>query len=184
VGALHPSVPLVVPEGLGRWVAHRRRRVEELRWWESTEIGGLEITMVPARHWSRRRINDTNRSWWGGYVIRFGDHAVYHAGDTAWFGGFSEIGRRLGPLNAAMLPIGGYEPAWFMEHHHLNPEQAGRAWIELDTEFMVPMHWGTFQLTDEPLQEPRDRLAAWWAERAGENNGRLADLAVGETVLL
>jgi L-ascorbate metabolism protein UlaG (beta-lactamase superfamily) len=144
----------------------------------------MEVTMVPARHWSRRRIGDTNQSWWGGYVVRVGDQAVYHAGDTGWFAGFAEIGRRLGPFSAAMLPVGGYEPAWFMEHHHLNPEQAGSAFLDLGAEVMVPMHWGTFQLTDEPLAEPRRRLHEWWNGRMGDQNGRLADPSVGETVVV
>ncbi len=184
IRAVGSSVPVVVPEGLGTWMRHRGRNVVELRWWESTRIGRLDITMVPARHWSRRRVKDTNRSWWGGFVVRAGDQAVYHAGDTGWFDEFSEIGRRLGPLTAAMLPIGGYDPAWFMEHHHLNPEQAGRAWLELGAELMVPMHWGSFQLTDEPLAEPRERLLSWWSKQVGEDRRRLADLAVGETVVL
>ena len=83
-----------------------------------------------------------------------------------------------------MLPVGGYEPAWFMEHHHLNPEQAGTAFFDLGAEVMVPMHWGTFQLTDEPLAEPRQRMRTWWNERMGDDRGRLADLAVGETVVV
>jgi L-ascorbate metabolism protein UlaG (beta-lactamase superfamily) len=184
IRAVRRSVPVVVPEGLGSWIKRRGRNAVELRWWETARIGRLEITLVPARHWSRRRITDTNRSWWGGYVVRSGDQAVYHAGDTAWSDGFSEIGRRLGPLQAAMLPIGGYDPAWFMEHHHLNPEQAGQAWRELGAGLMVPMHWGSFQLTDEPLTEPRDRLSDWWSDQVGEDRRRLVALAVGETVVL
>lgn len=181
IRAICPSVPIVVPEGLGRWFRSRGRRAEELRWWQTTRIKGLEITLVPARHWSRRRLRDTNRSWWGGYVIRAGADAVYHAGDTGWFDGFSEIGGRHGPFSAAMIPVGGYDPAWFMEHHHLNPEQAGRAFLELGANLMVPMHWGSFRLTDEPVGEPRERLLAWWKDRDAD---RLADLAVGETVVL
>lgn len=184
IDALGRSVPAVVPQGLGRWMADRGRSAIELGWWQSTRIGPLEITMVPARHWSRRRLADTNRSWWGGYVVRGGGTGVYHAGDTAWFDGFAEIGRRLGPLAAAMLPIGGYDPAWFMEEQHLNPEQAAEAWRELGAEVMVPMHWGSFRLTDEPLSEPIRRLRAWWAEEVGDADGRLADLAVGESVVL
>jgi L-ascorbate metabolism protein UlaG (beta-lactamase superfamily) len=184
IDGLSPSVPAVVPEGLGEWMRRRGRAVVELSWWQSTRVGPLDITLVPGRHWSRRRINDTNCSRWGGYVVRAGDRAVYHAGDTAWFPGFSEIGRRLGPLTAAMLPIGGYDPAWFMERQHLNPEQAGQAWLELGAACMVPMHWGTFRLTDEPLSEPRARLLEWWARGVDADHGGLADLAVGETVIL
>lgn len=178
------SVPTVVPKGLGPWMRRRGRRAVELGWWQTTGVGPLEITLVPARHWSRRGVADTNRSWWGGFVVRAGGHSVYHAGDTAWFDGFAAIRRRLGPLTAAMLPIGGYDPAWFMEHHHLSPEQAGQAFLELEAGIMVPMHWGSFQLTDEPLAEPRERLLRWWRDRLDEPGSRLADLSVGETVVL
>lgn len=175
---------VVVPEGLGVWFRRRRwKRVCELHWWETIAVGDLEVTLVPSRHWSRRRILDTNRSLWGGFVVRGGGTAVYHAGDSAWFEGFAEIGARFPDLVAAMLPIGGYEPPWFMEANHLNPEQAGRAFLRLGAERLVPMHWGSYQLTDEPLAEPAARLAAWW-RRHGLPEGRLARLAVGETLLL
>jgi len=183
--ALAPGVPVVVPLGMGRWFLRRgRSRVVELGWWDSAEVSGLTITLVPACHWSRRGIFDTNRSLWGGYVVEGGGESVYHAGDTAWFDGFRDIRDRFPSLLAAMLPIGSYEPAWFMEHYHLNPEQAGSAFLELDARFLVPMHWGVFQLTDEPLVEPANRMRAWW-RRHGTCDGRgLVMMALGETVEL
>ena len=111
-------------------------------------------------------------------------HAVYHAGDTAWFDGFSEIGERFPDLLAAILPIGGYRPAWFMEHHHLNPEQAGEAFRLLGARHLIPMHWGALQLTDEPLAEPAERLREWWRQAGSLDGKRLSILAVGETVIL
>lgn len=185
VRALADGVTVVAPAGLGEWFERQgRRQIEELGWWDSIEVGGLRVTMVPARHWSRRQIFDTNRSWWGGYVVEAGGQRVYHAGDTASFDGFAEIARRFPELDAAMLPIGGYEPAWFMEHYHLNPEQAGRAFVELGARRLVPMHWGAFQLTDEPLAEPADRIRSWW-DREGPDDGRSLELlAVGETVVM
>ena len=183
--AIPAATPVVVPAGLGRWMRrHGRREVVELEWWQSVTIGGLETTLVPARHWSKRGPCDTNRSWWGGYVVRAGNIAVYHAGDTAWFDGFAEIGRRAGPLAAAMLPVGGYDPAWFMEQQHLNPEQAGEAFVELGAEILVPMHWGTFHLTDEPLCQPRDRIVTWWRRRGGVAGTSLRVLSVGESLVL
>ncbi len=184
IRSVPPSVPAIVPAGLGRWMRRRHRRVIELEWWQTVSEGPLDITLVPARHWSRRGLADINRSWWGGFVVRAGEHAVYHAGDTAEFTTFAEIARRTGPLLAAMLPIGGYDPPWFMEHHHLNPEQAGRAFLEIGAQRLVPMHWGTFQLTDEPLREPHDRLLSWWRRELGDPDIRLADLSVGETTVL
>jgi L-ascorbate metabolism protein UlaG (beta-lactamase superfamily) len=185
VRALSPEVPVMAPLGMGRWLRRRgRKRVTELEWWQSVEVDGLEVTLVPSCHWSRRGILDTNRALWGGYVIGCNGQRLYHAGDSAWFDGFREIGRRFPGLLAAMLPIGGYEPAWFMEHYHLNPEQAGRAFCELGARCFVPMHWGAFQLTDEPLCEPADRVRDWW-QRQDPGDGRsMSLLEVGETVVL
>jgi L-ascorbate metabolism protein UlaG (beta-lactamase superfamily) len=183
--SLPAEIAVIVPEGMGRWMRRRgRQRVIELRWWRHTQVDGLRITMVPACHWSRRGIFDTNQVFWGGYVISGGGFSVYHSGDTAWFDGFSEIGRRFPALHAAMLPVGGYEPAWFMEHYHLNPRQAGEAFCDLGARCLIPMHWGTFQLTDEPLCEPVDRIRAWWQREGPTNPRRIEVLDVGESLIL
>ena len=116
--------------------------------------------------------------------MRSGRCAVYHAGDSARFEGFGEIGRRFPDLDAALLPIGAYAPPWFMEHYHLNPEQAGEAFLATGARILVPMHWGAFQLTDEPLCEPVERLHRWW-DRSGPWRGRrLAIPSVGGTLYL
>ena len=183
VRAIPRDVAVFVPLGLGAWF--RRRgfvRVHELGWWDEAATDRLSVTLVPARHWSRRRLADTNRTLWGGFVVRGGDACFYHAGDSAWFDGFAQIGRRFPGILAAMLPIGSYSPAWFMEHHHLNPEQAGKAFVELGARELVPMHWGTFQLTDEPLAEPVERLRAWWRRESPGRDRRLRVAAVGETL--
>jgi len=169
----------------GRWCRRRNcRRVIELQWWESVEVDGLEITLVPARHWSRRGILDTNRALWGGFVVGKGSARIYHSGDTAWFEGFREIGQHFPGLLAALLPIGGYDPGWFMEPHHLTPEQAGRAFLELGARHFVPMHWGTFRLTDEPLCEPAERVREWWDRHQPGDGRRMRMMAIGETVEL
>jgi L-ascorbate metabolism protein UlaG (beta-lactamase superfamily) len=183
--ALDRDVAVVVPEGLGRWMRRRGcRRVLELRWWQQVETGGLRVTLVPACHWSRRAVFDTNRALWGGYVVEGGGCSVYHAGDSAAFGGFVDIGRRFPELDVAILPIGGYRPAWFMEHYHLNPEQAGRAFLALGAYRLLPMHWGTFQLTDEPLCEPIDRMRAWWRSEGPGPPRRMDVLDVGASLVL
>ena len=92
--------------------------------------------------------------------------------------------RRFPKLNVAMLPIGGYEPGWFMEHYHLNPEQAGRAFLDLRAQRLVPMHWGTLQLTDEPLCEPIDRMRSWWQKEVSGDLSRLEVLDVGGSLRL
>jgi L-ascorbate metabolism protein UlaG (beta-lactamase superfamily) len=182
---LRDEVTVITPLGMGRWMRLRGcTRVIELQWWQQAEVGGLLITLVPSCHWSRRGIFDTNRVLWGGYVIEGDGHSVYHSGDTASFEGFGEIGRRFPELDVAMLPIGGYEPAWFMEHYHLNPEQAGRAFLDLGARRLVPMHWGTLQLTDEPLCEPIDRIHSWWQKNAPNSPRQLKVLDVGASLRL
>ena len=154
--------------------------VVELDWWETHRTGDLEITLVPARHWSMRFPWDRNDMLWGGYVFRGQEGTAYHSGDTALWDMFREIGQRCGPIDWAMLPIGAYEPRWFMEPQHMNPEDAGQAFEMLGARTFVAMHWGTFKLTDEPTGEPPGRIRAWFAER-GIDPSRLWLLDVGET---
>jgi N-acyl-phosphatidylethanolamine-hydrolysing phospholipase D len=155
-------------------------KIVELEWWQSRRIGDLEITAVPARHWSMRAPWNRNDMLWGGFVYRGPEGVAYHSGDTALFDGFAEIGRRAGPIDWAMLPIGAYEPRWFMEPQHMNPEDAVEAFERLGARNLVAMHWGTFKLTDEPLGEPPTRLRARFAER-GLEAARLWLFDIGET---
>ena len=129
--------------------------VRSLDWWQSTSVGGVEITMTPAQHWGARVIRDVHRRY-GGYVLRHGPHSVYHSGDTGYFPIFDEIRRRLAP-QTALLPIGAYSPHGFL-HVHMAPEDAVRAFLELDARHFVPMHYGTFRLSAEPMEEPLPRL--------------------------
>ncbi len=139
------------------------REIIELRWWESADFDGLKITHVPSRHWGARIVKDDHRCY-GGYVVRSGKESVYHAGDTAYFDGFHEIGRRLHP-ELALLPIGAYNPPAFRVNH-TSPEDAVRAFVDLGSRWMVPMHYGSFRLSHEPLDEPL-KLLAKEAKRAG-----------------
>ena len=155
---------------------------EELDWWQAAEITDrVRVTFVPSQHWSRRGFGDTNRTLWGGFVVEGPSGRVYHSGDTAYFDGFAEIGRRFPRLDAAMLPIGAYDPPWFMERQHMNPEQAVQAFLDLGARKLVAMHWGTFKLTDEPLDEPPQRLRAEWTRR-GLPADALRIPAIGETI--
>src|SRR3954447_7566221 len=130
-------------------------RVVELQWWEAARMGGVEITATPANHWGARVIRDMHRGF-GGYVLRAGKHSIYHSGDTAYFEGFHEIGNRLRP-EVAMLPIGAYHPESFRAVH-TSPEDAVQAFCDLKARWMVPMHYGTFKLSHEPMEEPVQRL--------------------------
>jgi L-ascorbate metabolism protein UlaG (beta-lactamase superfamily) len=181
---LGTSPIFVVPRGLGNWFTKRGfSRVLEMDWWQEEEVLGVQVTFVPAQHWSRRWLSDTNESWWGGYVLGHDGLRVYHSGDTAWFDGFQLIGDRVGPIHSAMLPIGAYAPRWFMKHQHMNPEDAVRAFLALGATNFVAMHWGTFKLTDEPLEEPPEFLRKVW-EQTELSEARRKVPAIGETIYL
>jgi L-ascorbate metabolism protein UlaG (beta-lactamase superfamily) len=160
------GAPVVAGLGLAPFFARHELPCTELSWWTETRVGPVTVRFVPSQHWSRRGLNDANETLWGGFVIEGSRARLYHSGDTAYFDGFAEIGRRVGQIDAAMLPIGAYDPAWFMSKQHLNPEEATRAFVDLGAQTFVAMHWGTFQLTDEPLDEPPARLAAEWRRLA------------------
>ena len=132
------------------------RRVVELDWWETHAWApGLEAMLVPALHWSRRRPFGTNRRLWGGFMLRAGGRLCYFAGDTGYNETlFSEIGRRCGAPDLALLPIGAYEPRWFMRTAHMNPSEAVRVHRDVGASRSIAIHWGTFQLTDEGREEP------------------------------
>jgi L-ascorbate metabolism protein UlaG (beta-lactamase superfamily) len=177
------GAPVVAGLGLGKLFRDEELPCTELGWWQSTRVGEVTITYVPSQHWSRRGPFDGNATLWGGFVIQGRGATLYHSGDTAWFEGFAEIGRRFPGIDAAMLPIGAYDPAWFMEKQHLNPEQALAAFGALGARTFLAMHWGTFKLTDEPLDEPPQRLEAE-RRRLGLPAERVLVPAVGETVLV
>jgi L-ascorbate metabolism protein UlaG (beta-lactamase superfamily) len=156
------GAPVVAGLGLAAFFTREKLPCTELSWWSEAQVGPVTVRFVPSQHWSRRGLDDANETLWGGFVIEGSRARLYHSGDTAYFEGFAEIGRRVGPIDAALLPIGAYDPAWFMSKQHMNPEEATRAFLDLGARSFVAMHWGTFQLTDEPLDEPPARLAAEW----------------------
>ncbi|MES1208962.1 MAG: MBL fold metallo-hydrolase, partial [Pseudomonadota bacterium] len=147
------GAPVVAGIGNGRSIGGHPT-VTELGWWDSADVGGVTVTFVPSQHWSRRALEAPNRALWGGFVVESAGTRIYHSGDTAYFDGFQEIGRRFPRLDAALLPIGAYDPAWFMSKQHMNPDEALRAHADLGARRVIAMHWGTFKLTDEPLDEP------------------------------
>jgi L-ascorbate metabolism protein UlaG (beta-lactamase superfamily) len=151
-------------------------RVVTLEWWQTKSIGGLDITMTPCKHWGARLFKDTHRGF-GGYVIHGGGHALYHSGDTAYFDGFAKIGSRLKP-EVALLPIGAYRPDSYRGVHTC-PEEALQAFLDLGARRMIPMHYGTFRLSQEPMEEPVERLMA--AARQAGVAGSVCVLPEGET---
>ena len=153
------SPEVVVPNGvedLVEWMGFSR--VHSLGWWERTTVVGLDITMTPCQHWGARLFRDMHRGY-GGYVIAAsGRLSIYHSGDTAYFPGFAEVGARLRP-DIALLPIGAYFPDTYRAVH-TNPEEALHGFLECHAKWMVPMHYGTFRLGREPMDEPVQRLEA------------------------
>jgi L-ascorbate metabolism protein UlaG (beta-lactamase superfamily) len=151
-------------------------RIISLEWWQTAGLGGVDVTLTPAKHWGARLFSDTYRGF-GGYVLRGGGHSIYHSGDTAYFSGFAEIGRRLAP-EIALLPIGAYSPDNYRTVH-TSPEDALRGFLDLSARWMVPMHFGTFRLSAEPVAEPLPRLLA--AARTAGVEDRICALGEGET---
>ena len=154
--------------------------VVELDWWESLQVGTVRVHCVPAQHFSGRSLIGHDRRLWAGWVVEGPTRRFYHAGDTGYFDGFRALRERFGRIDLAALPIGAYEPAAIMGFVHLNPEEAVRAAIDLGARRVVAMHWGTFDLTDEPPAEPPRRFLAA-AQQAGLGPERAWVLAVGES---
>ncbi len=155
-GAAAPAI--VVPRHVNDLVSDLGFRcLSEMDWWDEYEQQGLSVVHVPARHWGARVMRDMHRGY-GGYVIRAGGTSIYHSGDTAYFAGFREIGQRLKP-ELAMLPIGAYNPPVF-RNVHTSPADAVRAFLDLGAQWLVPMHYGSFRLSHEPVDEPLKFLAS------------------------
>lgn len=158
--------PLIVTPFGNDAIVHRHIPTARIRagdWGDHFEIApGAEVHIVPALHWSSRGMRDRRMALWGGFMLRAARRLVYFAGDTGYGTGniFRMIRQRFGPTDLALLPIGAYDPRWFMAAQHTSPEEAIRIMIDLDARAAVGMHWGTFKLTDEPREDPALRLAA------------------------
>jgi L-ascorbate metabolism protein UlaG (beta-lactamase superfamily) len=148
--------PLVVtPLGNGALVRSSGiRRVEELDWWQQAKTSELAVTLTPAQHFSARTPFDRNRALWGGFMIVPNGARILFAGDSAYGPLFRDIRERLGRADLALLPIGAYEPRWFMQIVHMNPAEAVQTHLDLEASESVAMHYGTFQLTTEGIDEP------------------------------
>ncbi|MBD2770526.1 MBL fold metallo-hydrolase [Hymenobacter sp. BT664] len=157
--------------------------VQEAGWWQQYDLGPgapLEIIYLPAAHWHRRGLADVNRVLWGSFLIRAVDKLIYFAGDTAYGDHFEAIENRFGPIDIALMPIGAYKPAYMMAQSHLNPHEAAKAANVLRAGHVVPMHHGTFSLSDEPASEPLRQFTEIAA--SGMLRGELHAPAVGEVL--
>lgn len=195
---------MLVPSGLkAKMIRKGFRNCHELQWWEHFTVGGVRFTFVPAQHWTRRTPFDTNTSHWGGYVLQSEQQVIasatsvteshphssadsedvptlYFVGDTGYFRGFKEIGERFA-IDLTFMPIGAYEPEWFMTSQHVTPEEALQGFLDCGAEQMIPMHYGAFKLADDTPREALDRLEAE-RERMGIAKERIHVLGHGETL--
>ena len=159
ISTLHPNAIFLVPSGdLKLLKKNKINNVYEFEWWKSFKGKDFEFTFTPVQHWSKRSLFDRNKSLWGGWYIKHSDYSIYHAGDTGYSGDFNETRIRLGAPKYAFIPIGAYDPEWFMSDSHVNPEEAVQIMLDLQAEKGFGMHWATFTLTDEDTIEPKIRL--------------------------
>ena len=166
----NPDAVVLVPAGLDAWMRQRLGDpVASVEWFGHHAVGEVRVHAVPAQHWSTRGTHDRCRSHWCGFVVEGPSGAVYFAGDTGFGPHFEAIAERhprlRGDRSLALLPIGAYAPRWFMRDQHMGPQEAVEAAGILGARLLA-IHWGTYRLTDEPLDEP-PRLALQAAEEAG-----------------
>jgi N-acyl-phosphatidylethanolamine-hydrolysing phospholipase D len=197
LAAAHPDAVWVTPLGLADFVRRRgARSAMELDWWQEAMVGTAHVVCIPAQHFSARGLGDRGDTLWCSWILRTAregpgegateprDWSVFFGGDSAFHPEFARIGERFGPFDLTMLPIGAYDPRWFMRTVHMNPEEAMRAFQQLNAgagtrrTVLLPIHWGTFKLTDEPMDEPPARLRRVWTTGAA---AELWLLAHGET---
>ena len=159
ISKANPDLIFLIPEGdLDIFKKRNISNVKEFNWWQDILIDEFIFTFTPVKHWSARGLFDRNESLWGGWHIKTNSYSIYHAGDTGYSDDFIETKKRLGPPKYALLPIGAYDPEWFMSESHVNPEESIKIMKDLEAEYSFGMHWGTFTLTAEDTLEPRERL--------------------------
>lgn len=180
VEKLPASVLWLVPLGVADWMAKRgRHNVIELDWWQSHERDGWTFTCLPSQHWSQRLGVPFNATLWCSWLIDSPERRYYFAGDTGYFHGFAEFGRKFSDIDVAILPIGAYAPRDFISYQHVDPQDAFRAYQDLGARVMLPVHWGTFRLSHEPIDEGPRELKRLVVDKDVDPS-RVRWLAIGE----
>jgi N-acyl-phosphatidylethanolamine-hydrolysing phospholipase D len=174
------GVRFIVPLGMRQWVERAGGQASELDWWQDTEVAGVTVHCVPAQHFSGRSLGDRFERLWTGWIVAGPSRRFYHVGDTGYSPEFKQIGERLGPVDLATVPIGAYLPAEIMHPVHVTPEEALHIAQDVKARRVVAMHFGTFDLADEEVEEPPKRFRAE-AERIGWGRDRAWIMRVGET---
>lgn len=174
----------IAPLGNAAWFKQRGHdNVLEIDWWQEAEFGPVSVVAVPAQHFSARTPFDRNLTLWCGFVLRTPVGNIYFAGDSGYAPFFADIGRHLGPMKLSLIPIGAYQPRWFMAPMHMNPEEAVRVHLDVRSELSVAMHWGTFSLSDEPMAEPPIALRHTLARRH-VSGAAFRTMRIGETLVI
>jgi len=181
----HPTCAFMVPLGDKAWFERRGiSRVREYTWWEREKFmhddTQIELSFLPALHWSQRGLRDFNTSLWGSWMISVGDHTIYFAGDTAYAGHFTAISKEFPSITHALMPIGPCEPRKWMKDSHINAEESGQAFLDLNAQKFFPMHWGTFSFGTDHHEAPYERIISWWKTQQLSVEKQLYVLKVGQ----
>lgn len=179
------SLHIAAPLGVGQWIKAKTEfseQVTEFDWWQRREISGITVTATPSQHWSGRSTTDRYKTLWAAWAITIEDKTIWFGGDTGYNNiQFKEIGKRLASVDFAIIPIGAYAPRWFMQSSHANPEEAVLIHQEIGATQSIGVHWGTFPLTSEPIDEPPARLKKAMQAASLEPES-FKSLAIGETI--
>ncbi len=184
VEQIHNQTRWMVPLGLKTWFLDAgvlEENIEEFDWWDSVEINSIKITATPSQHWSGRGLWDRFKTLWASWTVQIEDLDIWFGGDTGYNSyQFKEIGERFPDFDIALIPIGAYAPRWFMKAQHVNPEEAVKIHQDLQACQSYGIHWGTFPLTAEPIDDPPKRLKQALAE-ANIPETQFLTMAIGET---
>ncbi len=175
-----PNVKFFVPLGLSKILgSFGAKNIIEIDWWQSVDYEGIDIQATQVQHWSRRSLFDRNKTLWSGWMLRWNDFSFYFAGDSGYSNDFLRTAERCGNPTLAAIPIGSYEPKEFMKAAHMSPDDAVRAFQDIGAKYAIGIHWGTFKLTLEKLDEP-PRLLEKALENAKVSKNRFKVLQHGE----
>ncbi len=150
----NPGIEALIPLAGSRYFNKMKIKTQEAAWYQKYDTEKIEVLFLPAKHWHKRSLNDTNKVLWGSFIIKSENTIIYFAGDTAYGNHFADIQKEFSDIDYCILPIGAYKPEYIMKDSHMAPKEALKAFTELGGKTMIPMHYGTFDLSDEPLGEP------------------------------
>lgn len=179
----NPDVEILCPLGFKKMLQKIGfKKIQEAAWWQQYNFTHLQIDFLPAKHWNRRHLLDFNKTLWGSFAIQYPNKKIYFAGDTAYAPHFKEIQQHYNDFDIALMPIGAYKPKFIMDWAHISPKEAMLASNEMNVKNFIPMHYGTFDLSDEPASEPIEKILKYKKEERLDAN--LHCLDVGKVYLV